>query len=86
MYFGLPSLQNYLEKRTFFVETQRRLKNSDLPMITISRFGHYQARSEEVNDCSKKRDLNKSLECIENGRYSIVNASNLEIRLILHFH
>ena len=37
IFFGYPSLVNYLEKNTFFVETERDIGPEDLPIISVSK-------------------------------------------------
>ena len=37
LYFGIPSIENYLKKETIFVESKRRFTMDDLPTISINK-------------------------------------------------
>ena len=61
-YFGIPSLQNYLQFKTFFVETKRAIESSDLPVISVTK------RTNKTSDihtkCYNQTEYQRFIKCL----------------------
>ena len=70
IYFGIPSIEQYLRKETIFIETQRDYLQSDFPHISVTRFPHNENTKEE---CYSKKNLTNLMDCLSENTYDLNN-------------
>ena len=63
VYFGIPSVENYFQYKTFFVESIRSIESSDLPVISVSR--RTNETSKILVTCYNHTDFDVFMNCLK---------------------
>ena len=50
IFFGVPSLERFLKKETIFVETTRKYRKEDLPVLSVSKFKNGMLIDDEIDN------------------------------------